>query len=89
MINFVDVAAMLNLEVILIVGNRRGCMDATTLALQGCDSRGIKVAGCVLCDCDPATETDEASIQGLIGVRYLGRMRHREPLARTIVEKLV
>jgi len=89
MLNFTDLAAMLNLEVIVVVGNRPGCMDATTLALQGCDSRGIKVAGCVLCDCDPATETDEAALQGLVGVRYLGRMRHREPLARTIVEKLV
>jgi dethiobiotin synthetase len=89
MINFADLGAMLNLEVIVVVGNRPGCRDATTLALQGCDSRGIKVAGCVLCDCDPATETDEASLQTLLGVRYLGRMRHREPLARTIVEKLV
>ncbi len=89
LIDFADLAAMLSLEVIVVVGNRPGCMDATALALQGCDSRGIKVAGCILCDCDPATETDEALLQRLLGVRYLGRMRHREPLARTIVEKLV
>jgi hypothetical protein len=25
----------------------------------------------------------------MVKARYLGRMRHREPLARTIVEKLI
>lgn len=89
MIDFADLAAMLGLEVIVVVGNRPGCIDATTLALRRCASRGLKVAGGILCDCDPTTEIDEASLQDLSGVLYLGRMRHREPLARTIVEKLI
>ena len=80
---------MLGLEVIVVVGNRPGCIDATTLALRRCASRGLKVAGGILCDCDPVTETTEASLQNLLGSSYLGRMRHREPLARTIVEKLI
>ncbi len=53
-IDFADLAAMLNLEVIVIVGNRPGCLDATTLALRRCESRGIKVAGCILCDIESA-----------------------------------
>jgi len=88
-IDFADLATMLNLEVVVVAGNRPGCMNSTTLALQRCESRGIKLAGCILCDCDPATETDEASLQKLLGDSYLGRMHHREPLARTIVEKLI
>jgi dethiobiotin synthetase len=88
-IDFVDLAAMLDLEVIVVVGNRPGCIDATTLALRRCASHGLKVAGGILCDCDPVTETAEAPLQNLLGSSYLGRMRHREPLARTIVEKLI
>ena len=53
MIDFADLAAMLGLEVIVVVGNRPGCIDATTLALRRCASRGLKVAGGILCDCDP------------------------------------
>ena len=88
-IDFADLAAMFGLEVIVVVGNRPGCRKATTLALNRCASRGLKVAGGILCDCDPITETTEAPLQNLLGSSYLGRMRHREPLARTIVEKLI
>jgi dethiobiotin synthetase len=89
MIDFAELAAMLKLEVVVVAGNRPGCIDATTLALQRCESRGIKVAGVILCDCDPAAEIGEALLQKLIGDSCLGRMRHREPLAKTIVEQLL
>ncbi len=81
---------MLGLEVIVVVGNRPGCVDAAVLTLQRCESRELKVAGYILCDCDPsATDATEASLNRIVRAPYLGRMRHREPLARTIVEKLV
>lgn len=89
MIDFVDLSTMLNLEIILIVGNRPGCLDAATLAIRRCASRGIKLAGCILCDCDPATETDDTSMRERFGASYLGQMRQREPLAKTIVEQLI
>jgi dethiobiotin synthetase len=95
MIDFADLAAKLGLEVIVVVGNRPGCVDAAVLTLQRCESRGLKVAGYILCDCDSATSSAtatgdiEASLKGAAKVPYLGRVRHREPLARTIVEKLV
>lgn len=89
LMDFADLAATLGLEVIVVVGNRPGCIDATRLILNRCESRELKVAGCILCDCELAIETDEASLQELSGAPYLGRMRHREPLAKTIVEKLV
>jgi dethiobiotin synthetase len=88
-LDFAALAASLNLEVIVIVGNRPGCLDAAARALDRCNSQGLKVAGGILCDCDPDTETIEPSVQRLFGSFYLGRMRHREPLARTIVEKLI
>ena len=88
-IDFADLAMMLNLEVIVVVGNRPGCVDATMLTLDRCESRGLKVAGYILCDCDPVTEVDEASMRELVRGLYLGRMQHRQPLAKTIVEKLV
>jgi dethiobiotin synthetase len=95
MMDFVDLAATLGLEVILVVGNRPGCVDAAVLTLQRCENRELKVAGYILCDCDSATSsataTDEieASLMRIGKAPYLGRMRHREPLARAIVEKLV
>jgi len=88
-IDFTDVAATLKLEVIVVVGNRPGCVDAARLSIQRCEDRGLKIAGCILCDCDPNPAVDEASLRELFGSFYLGRMRHREPLAKAIVEKLV
>jgi dethiobiotin synthetase len=89
MIDFADLAATLNLEVILVIGNRPGCINAATLAIQRCESRGLKLAGSILCDCDPITETDDASMRKLFAASYLGRMRQREPLSRIIVEQLI
>jgi dethiobiotin synthetase len=88
-IDFADLGATLKLEVIVVVGNRPGCVDATMLTTQRCEDRGLKIAGYILCDCDPVTEVDEVSLRELVGRPSLGRMRHREPLARAIVEKLV
>jgi len=88
-IDFADLAATLNLEVIVVVGNRPGCVVAMMLTIQRCEDRGLKIAGYILCDCDPTSEVEEASLQELFGGFYLGRMRHREPLARTILEKLI
>ena len=88
-IDFADLAATLDLEVIVVVGNRPGGAEAATLTIQHCKDRGLKIAGYILCDCDPTTAADAESLQQIIQAPYLGRMRHREPLARTIVEKLI
>ena len=88
-IDFADLAATLNLEVIVVVGNRPGCAEATTPMIHRCESRGLKLAGYILCDCDPTTAVTDESLRQIVRAPYLGRMRHREPLARTIVEKLI
>ena len=89
LLDFADLAAMLDLEVLVVVGNRSGCVDATMVTLNRCASRAIKVAGYILCDCDRTTAVDDESLQQIVKAGYLGRMRHREPLARAIVEKLI
>jgi len=87
--DFADLAAMLSLEVIVVAGNRPGCAAALTRTQQRCERSKLKVAGYILCDCDPTPAVDDESLQQVVKAGYLGRMRHREPLARSIVEKLV
>jgi dethiobiotin synthetase len=89
LIDFADLAAMLDLEVIVIVGNRPGCAGAATLTIQRCETRGLRIAGYILCDCDPTTAINAESLRHAIKAPHLGHMRHREPLSRTIVEKLI
>jgi dethiobiotin synthetase len=91
--DFADLAAILDLEAIVVAGNRPGCLNAITLVLSYLELKVPKVAGVVLCDVDhdasTASETNERAIQGLVGPLYLGRMRHREPLPKSIVENLL
>ena len=91
--DFADLAAMLSLEVIVVAGNRPGCAADLTLTQRRCERSKLKIAGYILCDCDSATSspTDdiETSLKQITALPYLGRMRHREPLARAIVEQLI
>lgn len=91
--NFADLASLLGLELIAVVGNRLGCLSSAMLTLKYAESRGLTVAGYILCDIEPvaspATETNEASLMRLTSAPYLGRMRYREPLAKAIVEALL
>ncbi len=88
---------MLQLEVLIVVGNRAGSLNLAALTLSHLQSKSVEVAGFILCDIDqaglPADSTaadlNEQSIERLIGPLYLGRMRHREPLAKSIVENLL
>ncbi len=91
--DFADLAALLGLEVIVVIGTRLGCVNAAMLTLKHAESRRLTTAGYILCDIDPqpspAMETNAASLMRLSSARYLGRMRYREPLAKTIVEALL
>ena len=91
--DFADLAALLGLEVIVVIGNRLGCVNAAMLTLKHAESHRLITARYILCDIDPqsapAMETNAASLMRLSSARYLGRMRYREPLAKTIVEALL
>jgi|SRR5215469_9264476 len=91
--NFADLAALLGLEVLVVIGNRLGSLNLAALTLKYADTRGLKIAGYLLNDLDPATslaaDTNEASLARLTRAPALGRVRFREPLSKTIVEKLL
>jgi len=91
--DFADLAAQLGLEVIVVIGNRLGCLNSAVLTLKYAESHGLATAGYILCDIDPlsshAMETNAASLMRLTSTRYLGRMRYREPLSKEIVEQLL
>ena len=91
--DFADLASLLALEVIVVIGNRLGCVNSAVLTLNHADSHGLTIAGSILCDVDtpssPAMETNADSLRRLTSARYLGRMRYREPLAKVVVEALL
>ncbi len=91
--DFADLATMLDLEVIVVAANRPGCVNSAALALSYIEAKSLRVAGLVLCDVEqyesPVTLTNEPSLQRIAGPLYLGRMRYREPLAKSIVESLL
>jgi dethiobiotin synthetase len=91
--DFAGFAALLGLEVIVVVGNRLGCLDSAMLTKKHAESRGLTIAGYILCDVDtpssPAMETNADSLMSLSSARYLGRMRYREPLGKVVVEALL
>ena len=91
--DFADLAALLNLEVIVVIGNRPGCLNSTMLTLKHAERHRLTIAGHILCDIDPgsspAMEANADSLITFTNERYLGRMRYREPLNKTIVEKLL
>jgi dethiobiotin synthetase len=90
--DFADLASLLGLEVIVVIGVRLGWMNAGILTLKYAESRGLTIAGYILChvepDALPHDETNEAFTRLTIA-HYLGRMRYREPLAKAIVEALL
>ncbi len=91
--DYAGLAWLLDLEVVVVIANRLGCLNVAALTLKYADQRGLKIAGYLLNDVEPATsaaaETNEASIARLTHAPALGRIRFREPMAKTILEKLV
>ncbi|HYL57469.1 MAG TPA: dethiobiotin synthase [Candidatus Acidoferrales bacterium] len=86
--DFADLAAMLDLEVVAVAATTAGYRAATARVLDYAKIRGLKLAGYILCDVDPPTSSGAADVKES-DARLLGRMRYREPLAKSIVEKLL
>jgi len=91
--NFADLAVALDLELVLVVPNRLGSLNAALLALDYADRRGIKCAGYVLNDVEPgpspAMETNERALVRLTRVPHLGGLRHKAPLNPQIAQNLL
>jgi dethiobiotin synthetase len=91
--NYADLAQALGLELILVVANRLGCLNATALALAYAKSRNLPVCGYILNDAEPvssaAARTNAASLKRLSAVAALGTVRYKEPLSLQIVNNVL
>jgi len=91
--DFADLAAALDLELIVVVANRLGCLNAAVLTMRYAASKGLAIAGWILNDVEPAISpaaaTNAASLSRLVDVPCLGTMRYKEPLGIGVVEKLL
>ncbi len=91
-LDFADLAALLGLEVVLVTAT--GAADAAaSRVFERVKVRGLNLAGYILCYVDPIASSGatgiEESLSAPPSAPFLGRMRYREPLAKTIVEKLL
>ncbi len=91
--NYTDLARLLNLELVLVVGNRLGCINGTVLSLEYAAQRGVRVRGYILNDLEaessPASQTNARSLESLLPGRCLGVMRYGRPLPSEICERLL
>jgi len=91
--NYADLARLLSLELVLVVGNRLGCINGTVLSLEYAAQRGVHVIGYILNDLEaessPASQTNARSLEALLPNRCLGVMRYDHPLPAEIGERLL
>jgi dethiobiotin synthetase len=91
--DFADLAAALDLEVIVVIANRLGAINSALLTLRYAASKGLRVAGWILNDLEPAVRpgdpTTVKTLSLLTGTSCLGTMRFKEPLSIEVVEKLL
>jgi dethiobiotin synthetase len=74
-----DLAQMLNLPVILVVGMRLGCINHALLTIESIQARGLELAGWVANRIDPEMSAFEENLQALdqrIGATCLGVLPH-------------
>jgi dethiobiotin synthetase len=91
--NYADLALALDLEVVVVVANRLGCLNATILTLEYAARRNLRTRGYVLnhitIDQSPAARTNAASLQRLAGVPCLGELAFGAVSATAIAARLV
>ena len=91
--DFADLAAALDLEVIVVIANRLGAINSALLTLRYAASKGLRVAGWILNDLEPAVRprdpTTVKTLSRLSDSSCLGTMRFKEPLSIEVVEKLL
>jgi dethiobiotin synthetase len=91
--NYADLAAALGLEVILVVANRLGCLNAAVLSIDFATLRQLRVGGYILNDVEPvgspAAGTNADSLRRLTDVPALGSVRYKQPLSLAIVSRML
>lgn len=91
--DYARLARALDLDAVVVVGNRLGCLNAALLTLHYALGRGLRVTGYVLndtvADPTPATLSNEASLSRLTDVPYLGRVRFKAPVSLGIIDAVL
>jgi dethiobiotin synthetase len=91
--DYADLAAKLDLPLVVVIANKPGCLNAAMLTFSYARSKRLKIAGWLLNDVEPALSpaslTNAASLARMTDVPSLGTMRHKEPLAKSVIEKLL
>lgn len=79
-LNISDLAVALQLPVIVVAGNRLGCLNHTVLTVRAIQARGLRCAGVVLNELsdemDTACVTNKGVIEVLSGVPLLAHLIH-------------
>jgi len=90
---YADLASACDLKLILVVANRPSFIDAAAFALEYAERHGIRVAGFILNALDPEASAsvarDAESLSRATSATCLGTVRFKEPLALSIVERLL
>jgi dethiobiotin synthetase len=88
-----DLARTLNLDVVIVAANRAGCLNASRLAIEHAQNRGLGVVGIILNDADavlsPSAESNLESLRRMTAVPVLGRVRFKQPVPRDIIDPLL
>ncbi len=88
--DYAGLACTLGLDLIVVVGNRLGCINAALLTFHYALARGLRIAGYILNDHEPgetpAMLGNAASLRRLTDVPYLGRIRFKEPMGLRIID---
>jgi dethiobiotin synthetase len=91
--NYADLASALDLELILVVANRLGCINATVLSLAYAAQRGVRIKGYILNDItteySAAVQTNAHSLETLMPGQCLGMMKYDGPLSAEICGRLL
>src|SRR5271154_1317506 len=86
--NYADLALALDLELILVVPNRLGCINGTILSMSYAAQRGLPVKGYILNDIEielsAAAQTNANSLERLLPDQCLGMMKHDGSLSDEI-----
>jgi dethiobiotin synthetase len=91
--NYADLARALDLDLILVVNNRLGCLNAAVLSLEYAAVRGLRIAGYILNDAagenSPATRTNPASLRRLTAIPCLGEIAHGASVPLELCRRLL
>ena len=91
--NYADLALAFRLELILVVANRLGAINAAVLSLDYAASRAVATRGYVINDIDPprseAALTNSASLARLCRAPCLGTLGFEAPLPRALADALL